>query len=48
MARYVETGNQLPDLTSCVVEFMCPEVVSLQPLTTAVDIWSAGVIACFM
>ena len=47
-ARYVQTGNQLTDLTNCGVEFLAPEAVTLQPLTTGADIWSAGVVACFM
>ena len=47
-ARYIETGNQLTDLTYCGVEFLAPEVVTLQPLTTGADIWSTGVLACYM
>ena len=30
------------------VEFMSPEVVALQPLTTAADIWSIGTITYLM
>lgn len=47
-ARYIETGNQLTDLTHCGVEFLAPEVVTLQPLTTGADIWCTGVLACYM
>ena len=47
LARYIETGNQLQELRGSV-EFMAPEVVSLLPLTTAADIWSAGAIAYLM
>ena len=47
-ARYVETGNQLTDLSACGVEYLAPEAVSLQPLTMGADIWSLGVLACFM
>ena len=47
LARYIETGNQLQELRGSV-EYMAPEAVSLLPLTTAADIWSAGAIAYFM
>ena len=47
LARYIETGNQLRELRGNV-EYMAPEAVSLLPLTTAADIWSAGTIAYFM
>ena len=41
-ARFIETGNQLADLTHCGVELQSPEVVTLHPITTAADIWSMG------
>ncbi len=48
LARFIESGNQLTNLAHCGVEFQAPEVVILQPITTAADIWSAGVLACYM
>ena len=47
LARYIETGNQLQELRGSL-EYMAPEAVSLLPLTTAADIWSAGTIAYYM
>ena len=47
MARYIEVGNRLDQLPDSS-DFMAPEVVTLQPLTTAVDIWSAGAVTYFM
>lgn len=47
LARYIEFGNQLQELRGSV-EYLSPEAVSLLPLTTAADIWSAGGIAYFM
>jgi len=48
MARFIDTCNQLTDLSHCDVKFQAPEVVTLQPITTAADIWSVGVLACYM
>lgn len=49
LARYIETGNHLEaHEIAGSTEFMAPEVVSLQPLTTAADIWSVGAIAYLM
>jgi len=46
-ARYIEACNQLDEVPRSP-EFMAPEVVNLQPLTTAADIWSVGTIAYLM
>ena len=47
MARYIEVCNQLRELRGNI-DFMAPEAVSLQPLTTAADIWSTGTIVYWM
>ncbi len=47
LSRYIESGNQL----SCLegrLEYMSPEVIALQPLTTAADSWSLGTIIYLM
>ncbi len=47
LSRYIESGNQLSRLEGRV-EYMSPEVVALQPLTTAADVWSLGTITYLM
>jgi len=47
LARYIASGNQVTSLEG-QVEFMSPEVIALQPLTTAADIWSLGTIVYLM
>ena len=47
LSRFIESGNQLTTLEGRV-EFLSPEVVALQPLTTAADVWSLGTITYLM
>lgn len=47
LARRIKAGNQLEEVSNSPY-FMAPESVTLQPLTTAADIWSAGAIAYLM
>ena len=47
LARYIETGNNLESLPLSP-EYMAPEVVQLNPLTTGADMWSVGATILFM
>ena len=44
LARLIEGGNQLDEVGEAPA-YMSPEAVSLKPLTTATDVWSAGAVA---